>query len=259
MQERIIGFVEENSNMPPKLYRKMMMNTGELVMDMGTVLAGKQAVEVGLIDRMGGLSDAVDCLYTLIEDDKARREEEEKEKAKEAGLTMENMSEVADPTEYMRSRQGKKAKDHDRRARPRRSRAAHQVAAFRSHTQEPHNSRDIAVTNGAMQIPGDTDAHSDPQFPPLPAAGHYGGIRPPREAAGQPGPAQTIITGEERPGDLSPQTQDRHTPPETAHTMEQWHDPTPGADIAHNPPPGYGGDTPPAVNPFGHPGARGGH
>jgi ATP-dependent protease ClpP protease subunit len=173
MQERIIGFVEENSNMPPKLYRKMMMNTGELVMDMGTVLAGKQAVEVGLIDRMGGLSDAVDCLYSLIEDEKARREEEEKEKEEEAGLTMENVEEVADPAHYMRSQQGKKARDHDRRARPRRSRAAHQVAAFRGQTESPRNSRDIEVTNGTLTLPGDTDPQSDPHFPPLPEGGHY--------------------------------------------------------------------------------------
>jgi hypothetical protein len=55
---------------------------------------------------------------------------------------------------------------------------------------------------------------------------------------------------------LSPQTQDRHTPPEDTHTMGQGGDQTPGADLAHSPPPGYAGDTPPAVNPFGHPGAK---
>ena len=67
MQERIVGFVEENSNMPPKKFRSMLMNTGELVMDMGTVLTGKQAVEEGLIDRVGGLSQAIESLYDLIE------------------------------------------------------------------------------------------------------------------------------------------------------------------------------------------------
>ena len=46
----------------------MMMQTGELVMDVGTVLDGSAAVECGLIDQLGGLSDAVDYLYTLIDE-----------------------------------------------------------------------------------------------------------------------------------------------------------------------------------------------
>ena len=44
-----------------------MHNTGELVMDMGTVLDGRQAVEEGLIDELGGLSDALGYLYREIE------------------------------------------------------------------------------------------------------------------------------------------------------------------------------------------------
>ena len=68
MQERIVDFVEANSKIEPQKFRRLMMNTGELVMDVGTVLGGKQAVEAGLIDHLGGLSDAIQCLYDLIEE-----------------------------------------------------------------------------------------------------------------------------------------------------------------------------------------------
>lgn len=66
MQERIVDFVARNSNMPPKRFREYMLATGELATDVGTVLEGKQAVESGMIDRLGGLSDALDCLYSMI-------------------------------------------------------------------------------------------------------------------------------------------------------------------------------------------------
>lgn len=67
MQDRITGFVCRNSRISPKRYTELMMNTGELTMDMGTVLDGETAVSEGLIDSLGGLSDAIDCLYKLIE------------------------------------------------------------------------------------------------------------------------------------------------------------------------------------------------
>lgn len=67
MQDRIVNFVEENSHITAKKFRQLMMNTGELVMDVGTVLDGEEAVAAGLIDSLGGLSDAIDCLYHMIE------------------------------------------------------------------------------------------------------------------------------------------------------------------------------------------------
>ena len=70
MQERIVRFVEDNSSLEGDEFRKMMMNTGELVMDVGTVLDGEAAVECGLIDHLGGLSDAMECLYQMIDDEK---------------------------------------------------------------------------------------------------------------------------------------------------------------------------------------------
>ena len=67
MQQRITGFVAAHSGMPEKRYTQLMLHTGELVMDMGTVLDGRQAVEEGLIDELGGLRDALGYLYKEIE------------------------------------------------------------------------------------------------------------------------------------------------------------------------------------------------
>lgn len=67
MQERIIRFVVDNSKMNSASFRRLMMNTGELVMDMGTVLDGENAVSCGLIDHLGGLQEAITCLYETIE------------------------------------------------------------------------------------------------------------------------------------------------------------------------------------------------
>ena len=74
MQERIVRFVCENSNISSENFRKIMMKTGELVLDVGTVLDGEDAVEVGLIDYLGGLNDAINCLYDLIEENKPEKQ-----------------------------------------------------------------------------------------------------------------------------------------------------------------------------------------
>jgi ATP-dependent protease ClpP protease subunit len=68
MQERIVNFVTKNSNMSKERFRELMMERDELVMDVGSVLDGEMAVKEGLIDSLGGLSDAVECLYSLIEE-----------------------------------------------------------------------------------------------------------------------------------------------------------------------------------------------
>ncbi|MGN1339786.1 MAG: ATP-dependent Clp protease proteolytic subunit [Oscillospiraceae bacterium] len=67
MQERITRFVTRNSRMSAERFHELMMEKDELVMDIGTVLEGEEAVSEGLIDRLGGLADAVECLYSLIE------------------------------------------------------------------------------------------------------------------------------------------------------------------------------------------------
>lgn len=71
MQERIVRFVTDNSKIRPERFREMMLATGELVMDVGTVLTGEAAVKEGLIDSIGSLSDALNWLYDTI--DKKRK------------------------------------------------------------------------------------------------------------------------------------------------------------------------------------------
>lgn len=73
MQDRITNFVTQNSNITKERFVDLSMNTQELVMDVGTVLDGPDAVEEGLIDSLGSLSDAMDCLGKMIDQNKKRR------------------------------------------------------------------------------------------------------------------------------------------------------------------------------------------
>lgn len=67
MQQRITGFVTEHSKIKEKRFTQLMMQTGELIMDVGSVLNGSNAVKEGLIDELGGLGDALAYLYKEIE------------------------------------------------------------------------------------------------------------------------------------------------------------------------------------------------
>ena len=67
MQERIVQFVANNSKIKTEEFRKLMLKTGELANDVGTVLFGEEAVKYGIIDELGGLSAALNKLYELIE------------------------------------------------------------------------------------------------------------------------------------------------------------------------------------------------
>ncbi len=67
IQERIVSFVAKNSRISKEKFLKLMLKTGEMAADVGSVIYGEEAVELGLIDRIGGLSDALDCLYEQIE------------------------------------------------------------------------------------------------------------------------------------------------------------------------------------------------
>lgn len=71
MQERIIDFVCSHSGMTADRFARLCMNTGELATDVGSVLDGAEAVSEKLIDRLGSLREAMDCLYTLIDESKA--------------------------------------------------------------------------------------------------------------------------------------------------------------------------------------------
>ena len=66
MQNRITGFVCEHSAIKAERFSELMMRTGQLVMDVGTVLTGEDAVKEGLIDQLGSLRDALDWLYRMI-------------------------------------------------------------------------------------------------------------------------------------------------------------------------------------------------
>lgn len=73
MQERVINFVAEHSNISAEKFKEMMMTIGELARDVGTVAVGKGAVECGLIDQVGGLRDAMDYLKQRIEENRAQQ------------------------------------------------------------------------------------------------------------------------------------------------------------------------------------------
>ena len=66
IQERIIQFVTANSHVKREDFTHLMLQTGELAADVGSVIYGEEAVELGLIDRIGGLSDAMEELYNRI-------------------------------------------------------------------------------------------------------------------------------------------------------------------------------------------------
>ena len=66
MQERINDFVVEHSAISSERYSELVLNTGELVMDVGTILDGERAVSEGLIDSVGTVSDAIEALYEMI-------------------------------------------------------------------------------------------------------------------------------------------------------------------------------------------------
>lgn len=80
IQEQITDFVTANSKITRKAFEDYMMATGEMATDVGTILYGKEAVASGLIDRLGGLNDALAALHRMIEKSKTGRTAKEKEK-----------------------------------------------------------------------------------------------------------------------------------------------------------------------------------
>ena len=78
IQEQIADFVTTNSKISRKEFEKYMMATGEMATDVGTILYGKEAVASGLIDQLGGLSDALSALHEMIEDKNNDRMKNEK-------------------------------------------------------------------------------------------------------------------------------------------------------------------------------------
>lgn len=94
MQERITRFVTANSSISTERFYELAMNTKELVMDVGTVLDGTDAVEEGLIDSLGSLSDAIACLYEMIDKNKKKASSSKKRTAKAGGKASKQKSQI---------------------------------------------------------------------------------------------------------------------------------------------------------------------
>ena len=73
IQDRIIAFVSGHSHITAERMEELMLDTSQLVKDVGTMLEGEEAVKEGLIDEVGGIREALDRLYTLIERKKTQK------------------------------------------------------------------------------------------------------------------------------------------------------------------------------------------
>lgn len=73
LQERIVDFIARNSRVSRKEFLRLMLKTGEMAADVGSVIYGQEAVRLGLIDRVGGLSDALEDLYHQIDQNREKK------------------------------------------------------------------------------------------------------------------------------------------------------------------------------------------
>ena len=71
MQDRIIKFITDHSRVSDEKFREMLMETDQIATDIGSLIDGREAVECGLIDEVGSLSDALRELYRQIDEGKA--------------------------------------------------------------------------------------------------------------------------------------------------------------------------------------------
>ena len=76
IQDRITAFIAGHSRITQKRLEELMLDTTQLVKDVGTMLEGKEAVEEGLIDEVGGIREALEKLHSMIEDKKRDKNEE---------------------------------------------------------------------------------------------------------------------------------------------------------------------------------------
>lgn len=83
IQEQIADFVTSNSRIARSDFEHYMMATGEMATDVGTILYGKEAVASGLIDRLGGLNDALSALHKMINKQRGLETNEQKTKKKQ--------------------------------------------------------------------------------------------------------------------------------------------------------------------------------
>lgn len=71
IQDRICSFVTRNSRVSREKFEQLMLNTGEMASDVGSVIYGEEAVKLGLIDHLGSLADAIACLREQMRRQKA--------------------------------------------------------------------------------------------------------------------------------------------------------------------------------------------
>lgn len=69
-QDRIVKFIEKHSRIQEKRILELMLDTSQLVKDVGTILCGEEAVKEGIINEVGGIRDAMRKLHEMIEKDK---------------------------------------------------------------------------------------------------------------------------------------------------------------------------------------------
>lgn len=68
MQDRIVGFIAEHSKIKKERVEELMLKQGILTKDLGTILVGEEAVKEGVIDSVGGIRDAMEKLYGMIDE-----------------------------------------------------------------------------------------------------------------------------------------------------------------------------------------------
>ena len=76
-QDRITAFIADHSHITQERVEELMLDTSLLVKDVGTMLDGREAVKEGLIDQVGGISEALSKLYELIREKKRKKEKNE--------------------------------------------------------------------------------------------------------------------------------------------------------------------------------------
>ncbi|MBU9737561.1 ATP-dependent Clp protease proteolytic subunit [Lachnospiraceae bacterium ASD5720] len=68
IQDRIVGFIASHCNTTEDRLEQLMMETGILTKDVGTILVGSQSVDEGIINEVGGIKEAMAKLYAMIEE-----------------------------------------------------------------------------------------------------------------------------------------------------------------------------------------------
>ena len=76
MQDRIAEFITSHSFISEERFVKLMMETGKMTKDLGTILVGQQAVEEGIINEVGGIKEALNRLHTMIREERRYKQEQ---------------------------------------------------------------------------------------------------------------------------------------------------------------------------------------